>query len=118
MVAPHPTPVAQPSALPRALTPILGRECAIADVVALLAEDETRVGTLRGPGGVGKTRLAHELARELERGHGAAVRLVSLAHVTGADDLLAEIAHTLGVHEQGGASLEQVVIQALGQESV
>src|SRR5574341_181457 len=50
--------------LPAALTPLLGRERELADVQRLLST--ARLVTLTGPGGVGKTRLALQVARELD----------------------------------------------------
>ncbi len=46
------------SGLPRPATPLVGRGDAVARVVAMLSAAETRVITLTGPGGAGKTRLA------------------------------------------------------------
>src|SRR5579863_5820408 len=45
-------------------TALIGRERTTAQVVALLAEPEVRLVTLSGPGGVGKTRLAAQVAAE------------------------------------------------------
>ncbi|MFD0904894.1 AfsR/SARP family transcriptional regulator [Actinomadura sediminis] len=59
-------PPARPAArtnLPAPLTGLVGRETAVSEVRALL--DESRLVTLTGPGGVGKTRLALEAARAL-----------------------------------------------------
>ncbi|WP_433327834.1 alpha/beta fold hydrolase [Spirillospora sp. CA-294931] len=61
------------SRLPSALTPLIGRDAELAD---LLAQDH-RLITLTGPGGVGKTVLALEAARRREQIHD--VRLVELA---------------------------------------
>src|ERR1051325_11371590 len=65
-------------ALPLALTPLLGRE---ADVQALrrwLVDPTARLITLLGPGGVGKTRLALELARAVAGEGTASVVFVPL----------------------------------------
>ncbi|MFJ3841020.1 AfsR/SARP family transcriptional regulator [Streptomyces sp. NPDC090054] len=63
--------------LPAALTPLLGRERAVAAVRELLAT--RRLVTLTGPGGVGKTRLAVESATGLETAFRDGVWLVELA---------------------------------------
>ncbi len=54
---------AAPTNLPTQLTPFIGREAEVAAVCALLHRPEVRLLTLTGTGGVGKTRLALEVAR-------------------------------------------------------
>src|SRR5689334_14395258 len=82
------------------LTSFVGRERELADVRRLLAD--TRLLTLTGPGGVGKTRLAVQLLREL--GEGAAfpdgVRFVGLAPLADAALVSHAIAATLGIREE------------------
>jgi predicted ATPase/class 3 adenylate cyclase len=50
--------------LPVPATAFLGRESELAEVLSLLARDDTRLLTLTGPGGTGKTRLALQAAAE------------------------------------------------------
>jgi predicted ATPase/class 3 adenylate cyclase len=50
--------------LPVPATPFLGRENELAEVLALLASEDTRLLTLTGPGGTGKTRLALQAAAD------------------------------------------------------
>ena len=54
-----------PAVLPTPATPLVGRERDVEAVVGLFDQPETRLVTLTGPGGVGKTRLATEAARAL-----------------------------------------------------
>ncbi|MFE0023776.1 BTAD domain-containing putative transcriptional regulator [Amycolatopsis sp. NPDC059021] len=69
---------ARPSSpLPVPLTELVGRTAAVRAVRALVGE--SRLVTLTGPGGVGKTRLALETAHQLATGFGSGARLVELA---------------------------------------
>src|SRR3954468_9794986 len=51
--------------LPAALTPLVGRDGDVQTLRRWLADDSIRLVTLVGPGGVGKTRLALEIARSI-----------------------------------------------------
>ena len=79
-------------ALPLELHEIFGREEELARLETELrpAATRTRLLTLTGPGGIGKTRLALEAARRLEGAHEGPVAFVSLADVT--DDRFIETA--------------------------
>ncbi|MFI6906625.1 BTAD domain-containing putative transcriptional regulator [Nonomuraea sp. NPDC050394] len=82
--------------LPVALTDLIGRDDAVADVVDLLRE--ARLVTLTGPGGVGKTRLAIETAGRLTSSEPDGVWLVELAGATSVTEV---VAATLGVRDEG-----------------
>jgi predicted ATPase len=83
-------------------TPFVGRVRERRALARLLRAPETRLVTLVGPGGAGKTRLAQELGRELGTGfrHGAVV--VDLVPVADPDLLATGIAGTLGLQESLG----------------
>ncbi|WP_245627871.1 BTAD domain-containing putative transcriptional regulator [Actinomadura oligospora] len=94
-----PTPYRTPAAtnLPGHLTGLVGRDECLADVVRLL--DTTRLVTLVGPGGVGKTRLAVESARGAAQPDGT--WLIELtAQQGGVADLAQHIAAVLGVRDE------------------
>ena len=99
---------AQPDAalpgLPAPLSPLVGREREVAAVAALLRQDDVRLVTLTGPGGVGKTRLALQVATDLggDFAHGA--MFVALAAVRDPALVAPTIAHTLGVVGAGVGS--------------
>ncbi|RIQ27398.1 ATP-binding protein, partial [Jiangella rhizosphaerae] len=85
--------------LRRSATPLLGRDDELARVERLL--DEARLVTVLGPGGVGKTRFATELAlRRLDR-TGRPVYVVELAGLRDDADVLPAVLGSLGVREVG-----------------
>src|SRR3981081_3893646 len=62
-----PLPIPQAGRLPPVPTPLLGRSGAGEAVSAALETSAVRLGTLTGPGGIGKTHLALEVARRIQR---------------------------------------------------
>ncbi len=65
--------------LPAMTTPFIGREDALHDVRSLLHQEQLRLITIQGPGGIGKTRLAVEVARALVDQYRDGVYFVDLA---------------------------------------
>ena len=93
------SPTAADRFLPAPLTAFVGRERELAGLRALLARRDVRLLTVTGPGGVGKTRLAIEVAREIADGFAAGARFVPLAPLGSPDLVLPAIARTLGIGE-------------------
>jgi predicted ATPase/DNA-binding winged helix-turn-helix (wHTH) protein len=85
--------------LPPSLTPLIGRREALAEVGSQVLQ--SRMVTLVGAGGTGKTRLALEAARQLAGAFTDGVWLVELAPLTGATLVAQAIAHTLGARAEG-----------------
>ena len=86
--------------LPRYLTSFVGRRRELEEVTGLL--DATRLLTLTGPGGVGKTRLAARLADQVASRYGAGAGLVELGGLADPSLVAQSVASTLGVREQPG----------------
>lgn len=103
------------AALPALRTPIVGRGREEADILALLAGG-TRLVTLTGPGGIGKTRLALHIARGFREDRKRNVAFVSLAALHDAGLLLPAIAQAFGMPHEMGDDEEEQLFQAL-QES-
>jgi non-specific serine/threonine protein kinase len=101
--------------LPALLTRFVGRERDLEQLAHLLAEN--RLLTLTGPGGVGKTRLALELAREAvdtrSEDYADGVWLVDLAPVFEPRLVPSAVASVLRVPEVAGESMEQTLAEAL-----
>lgn len=97
--------------LPAQLTSFIGRRSELAEITDLL-RDRPLV-TLTGPGGVGKTRLAIEVARSLIAHFADGVFLVELAALADAQLVPQAVARALGVREQPGRALVDVLAEAL-----
>jgi predicted ATPase/DNA-binding SARP family transcriptional activator len=96
------------SNLPAQLTSFVGRKSEVAEVTALLAT--TRLLTVTGPGGAGKTRLALEVAAGLSGEFADGTFFVDLAPVRDPALVVPTIAAALGIREEGW---ERPVRQAL-----
>ena len=99
--------------LPIPPTPLLGREREVAAVLALLRHEAVRLVTLTGPAGVGKTRLALEVATALADAVDDGVWFVRLAPVSDPDLVIPTIARTLGMQEAGITPIQMVLRESL-----
>jgi len=97
--------------LPRELTSFVGREREVDTVKRLLTT--TRLLTLTGSGGVGKTRLSQRVAADLVPSFADGTWLVELAGLGDASLLAQAIASVLGVREQPGRALQDTLVDVL-----
>ena len=95
--ADEPAGAPEPPPLPSPLTPLLGREAEVEAAAALLGDPAVRLVTLTGPGGIGKTRMALELASRTAERYGDGARFVPLAAIDAAVRVVPAIAQALGV---------------------
>jgi predicted ATPase/DNA-binding CsgD family transcriptional regulator len=92
-------------------TSLVGRADDAAELTRLL--DDSRLVTLTGPGGVGKTRLAAEVARRVADRFPDGVSFVELGAVADAARVPAEVASALGVQQDPGRAPLEVLAAAL-----
>lgn len=93
-----------PTNLPVSPTPLIGREHEIRVIAKQLLELPCRLLTLTGPGGIGKTRLAIEVARQIESHFTDGVYFISLAGIGMTESIIPAIADTLGFSFSGPAA--------------
>lgn len=101
--------------LPIQLTPLLGREQEAASAAALLRRPDVRLLTMSGAAGIGKTRLAIQVATDLVRDFADGVAFVSLTPVRDSSLVLTTIVQTLGLKDPGNEQ-EATRLQALLQQ--
>lgn len=96
-----------PNNLPQQLTSFIGREREIAEVEALLTR--TRLLTLVGTGGMGKTRLSLEVAGDVLHSYRDGVWFIDLAPLRDSTFVAGEAAKVLGVREEPGRSVTEAL---------
>ncbi len=109
-------PLARRHNLPLSTTRLIGRETAIDEVVGRLAD--TRLLTLTGVGGCGKTRLALEVGRSLIGDYRDGVWLVELGPVVDPALVAPRVAAVLGIRETAEQSLAGVLASALRDRQI
>ena len=105
-----------PHNLPTQVSSFVGRERQLDELRQLLSR--ARMVTLTGGGGVGKTRLALQLAASMLAGSSDGVWFVDLAPLTDATLVPAQLASVLGVPQQPGRSLLESLIGACGDRQL
>ena len=104
--------------LPVPYTSTIGREGDLALLREVLARGSDRVVSLIGPGGIGKSRLAIEVALANEDLFPDGTYFVPLEAVLEPGMLLPTIAHALGIRDNGEAGLEERISRALEGQKV
>jgi predicted ATPase/class 3 adenylate cyclase len=107
-----------PHNLPVHPTAFLGREREVGEVETLLLRPGVRLVTLTGPGGVGKTRLAQQVAAEALESFPDGVYYVDLARQTDPGLVPAATAAALGLREQPARTLDETIADHLRDQRV
>ena len=112
-------PPAPPHNLPAALSPLVGRERETRTATELVVRPQVRLLTLSGPGGVGKTRLALQVAQDVLPRFEDGVFLVTLAATREPELVMQRIAEALSLRPSPGQPLaEQVQAFLRGRQAL
>lgn len=103
-----------PNPLPEPGTSFIGRTRELAEIVAIFTEPGAQLVTLTGPGGVGKTRLALQVARKLLPEYADGVFFVDLAPVSATELVPSRLARALNIRESSGRPLLEDIQSFLG----
>jgi predicted ATPase/class 3 adenylate cyclase len=97
-------------------TPLVGRDRELAALLSLVRD--SRLVTLTGPGGSGKTRLALQVGAELEDQLSDGVFFVALAPITDPALVISTIAKTLGLREAEGEAIDETLQRYLADKEL
>ena len=101
---------------PAALASFIGRAGAVREVAGLL--EEYRLVTVTGPGGVGKTRLAGQVARQVAARFADGAWLAELAAVRDPAQVASMVAAALGIPDQPGVPPAEVLARVLSRQQL
>ena len=101
------------TSIPVPRTGFVGREKEVAAAKALLLRQGVRLVTVTGPGGIGKTRLAVEVANGLAEQFPGGIHFVPLSSMSDPALIVSAIVQTLGIREAGGQPALEILRKSL-----
>ena len=107
-------PATAPRILPKPMTSFIGRETELGEIEDLL-DSEHRLLTLTGPGGIGKTRLAIEVAERVGDKYVDGIAFVALESLASPKLVLSAVSNTLALREVGGDPADGLVTYLQGR---
>jgi predicted ATPase len=107
-----------PNNLTTELSTLIGRETEVAEIMNLLRRDDIRLVTITGVGGTGKTRLAKTIAHESLLEFTDGVYFVNLSAMESAELVIPTIAQILGLREERGSTLEEILREYLRERKI
>lgn len=113
----HPTAKAKHN-IPTEMTSFVGRERELTDIEIQLNQPMCRLLTVLGPGGVGKTRLAQAIGRQMADSYLDGVWFVPLASLSSADFLETAVADAIGFSFSGNQSPRDQLLNYLSQKEL
>jgi predicted ATPase len=106
--APETTTIALPG------TPLIGRETDVARAIQVVTRDNARLVTFTGPGGIGKTRLALQVALDLKDNFPGGLFVASLSTISDPNLVVQTIAQAAGVRAGAQSSSLEMLVEHLG----